>query len=89
MGKQHNTPEYRRAEAALKREIERYGATCAEPICLMDSRAIPAGSPRGAWHVCHDPSGTVIIGPGHARCNTSEGATRGNLQRAGVTRWSL
>ena len=34
---------------------------------------------------CHDPSGTKIIGPGHARCNESEAAKRGNAIRQGVT----
>lgn len=81
MGAQHKTREYRTAEANLKAQIARYGATCVEQPCIMPTRDIPAGSPRAAWHVCHDTTGTVIVGPGHARCNTSEGATRGNRMR--------
>lgn len=58
-------------------------AYCAEPVCKMRSRLIPpAWANTQLWHLCHDPTGTVVIGPGHRRCNTSEGATRGNRMRA-------
>lgn len=70
-----------------KRERERWtpvvetgGAVCAEDVCLMDSRVIEPGQD---WDVAHDPSGTRIIGVSHARCNRSEGATRGNMARGG------
>src|SRR5690242_12033595 len=36
-------------------------AYCAEPVCKFKSRLIPpewAGTQL--WHVCHDPSGTVV-----------------------------
>lgn len=33
--------------------------------------------------VLHDTTGTVVLGPGHAKCNSREGAIRGNLMRAG------
>ncbi|WP_134740008.1 hypothetical protein [Nocardioides sp. 503] len=57
-------------------------AYCAEPVCKMRSRLIPpAWANTQLWHLCHDPTGTVVIGPGHRRCNTSEGASRGNRQR--------
>lgn len=59
--------------------VARGEATCHETICLMPTRAITPGS---AWDLCHDTTGTRILGPGHRRCNRSEGATRGNTERA-------
>lgn len=69
-GPQHRTREYRQAYRALK-AAQRAGQwlTCAEPVCLMDSRAIAPWMPA---HVCHDETGTVILGPGHRRCNITE-----------------
>lgn len=70
-------------------------AYCAEPICLLPSRWIPPEwAPTQLWHVCHDPTGTVVIGVGHRKCNTSEGATRGNRMRgrrepSTANRWTL
>lgn len=52
--------------------------TCHEPIWLMDSRTISPGEP---WDMCHDPTGTRILGPGHRKCNRREAATRGNITR--------
>ena len=57
-------------------------AYCAEPVCLMRSRLIPAAwAPTQLWHVCHDPSGLIVIGVGHRRCNLAEAARRGNRMR--------
>ncbi len=56
-------------------------AYCAEPLCLMKSRWIPPWTPSRLWHVCHDPSGTRVIGVGHRRCNLAEAARRGNRTR--------
>lgn len=79
---QHRTPEHRAQRRYWEPIVAAGQAYCAEPVCLEvrdgRSRWIEPGSP---WHVCHDPSGTVYLGPGHARCNTSEAATRGNRQR--------
>jgi hypothetical protein len=58
--------------------VARGEATCHETICLMPTRTIAPGS---RWDLCHDPTGTRILGPGHRRCNRSEGATRGNKGR--------
>lgn len=58
--------------------VEAGDAHCAEKRCLMRSRWITPGS---KWHLAHDESGTIVIGVSHARCNTSEGATRGNRMR--------
>lgn len=59
--------------------VEAGDAYCAEVRCLMRTRWIAPGS---KWHLAHDPSGTTVIGVSHARCNTSEGASRGNRMRA-------
>jgi len=57
-------------------------AECAEPICLQEQegngRYINPGTP---WDVCHAPDGITYIGAGHARCNRTEAARRGNAQR--------
>lgn len=46
---------------------------CAERVCVMRSRLIV---PTDDLHLCHDPSGTVVIGLGHAECNRHEAAVR-------------
>lgn len=78
-------PEYgyqhRKVKAAMQREIDAGRGWCVEVVCLMATREIPPHTPGRDWHVCHDTTGQVIIGPGHARCNTSEGAVRGNRMR--------
>lgn len=57
-------------------------AYCAEPVCLMPSRWIsPTLASTQLWHVCHDPSGRIVIGVGHRRCNLAEAARRGNRMR--------
>ena len=77
--------EHRKVRAQLQRLIDAGQGLCAEPICLMPSREIPPGSGPDDWHVCHDPSGAKVIGPGHARCNESEAAKRGNAMRKPTT----
>ena len=76
-------PKYGTSYQAIRKAwapvVARGDATCHEPICLMPTRAITPGS---RWHLSHDPTGTVILGPSHQRCNTSEAATRGNKERA-------
>ena len=78
-----SSPRYRyRHQQERKRwqlVVDAGDAYCAEPVCVMPTRWIAPGS---KWHLCHDPSGTSYIGPGHARCNTREGAARGNRMRA-------
>ena len=87
MGAQHNTPEYRAERKRIDRAQQAgQWLTCMQPICLHSSRDI---APSQSTDVAHDDSGTVVLGPSHRYCNRSDGATRGNLQRAGVTRWSL
>ena len=67
--------------------VARGDQLCAEMVCLMDTRTI---DPLDPWHLAHDPTGTIIIGVSHERCNTSEGASRGNRLRGQgrVTRWN-
>lgn len=58
-------------------------ALCAEPVCLMPTRVIPPQWARTQlWHLCHDPSGSIVIGIGHRKCNLSEAAKRGNKLRS-------
>lgn len=79
MAKAKYTGMYREIRRAWAGVVAAGEATCHEPICLMPTRHIVPGS---RWHLSHDPTGTTILGPSHAKCNTSEGATRGNKSRA-------
>lgn len=85
-----SSPRYRHAHQQERKrwakQVEQGLAFCAEPRCLMPDRWI---HPNARWHLLHDPTGTTYIGVGHERCNTSEGATRGNLARARRRRWAL
>ena len=58
---------------------------CQAPVCLEErdgrSRWIIPGTP---WHLGHNEDRTAWTGPWHARCNLSEGATRGNRARTTV-----
>lgn len=79
-GPQHRTPEYRRARKALtKAQREGQWLTCAEAVCVMDSRSIAPWQPA---HVLHYPTGLVIIGFGHRRCNITEVNERRGGKRA-------
>lgn len=84
----YRTREYLTARRNLEDRMRHDGhLVCAEPVCKKPTRVIHPGEP---WHVCHDPTGTTILGPGHAACNTSEGATRGNAtRRRSPRRWNL
>lgn len=81
---QHRTPEYRRAYDAIRRaQAAGQWLVCVEPVCKMTDRAI---APWMRASVSHDPSGTVILGPGHLTCNLSEAAIRGNKMRGNQRR---
>lgn len=75
---QYNDPTYKALRRSWAGVIARGQGTCHETICLMDSRTIAPGEP---WDMCHDPTGKRLLGPGHRKCNRSEGATRGNNAR--------
>lgn len=53
-----------------KPRVDRGEVDCQEPVCLMPIRRILPGQP---WHLCHDRETGQYRGPGHVRCNTSEG----------------
>jgi hypothetical protein len=54
--------------------------TCAERICIKRTRRI---TPDMDLHLCHDETGTRVLGLGHAACNRHEAAVRANrLQQA-------
>lgn len=82
------TAEYRAAYAALK-AAQRRGEwlICCQPICVMPTRDI---APNQRAHVGHDDAGGNLIGPVHQRCNTRDGAIRGNKMRGATRRaWRL
>ena len=85
---QHRTREHVAAYKAIKRaQAAGQLLWCAEVECVMPSRIVYPHQPAA---VLHDPTGTRIIGDGHARCNAREAAIRGNRQRArGVRRLAL
>jgi hypothetical protein len=72
-GKEHE--KQRRAWVPI---VARGEAECHAVKCLMPSRAIGV---RDEWHLGHTPDRSRWTGPEHPRCNTSEGATRGNVMR--------
>lgn len=61
--------------------IDRGPVLCHALVCLEPSRVIPQGTPGRDWHLGHTPDRTRWTGPEHPRCNTSEGASRGNTAR--------
>jgi hypothetical protein len=70
-GRQH-----RADRAAHMAALERAGAgLCAERRCIKPTRLI---TPDMDLHLCHDTTGTVVLGLGHAACNLSEAARRAN-----------
>lgn len=83
---QHRTREHRAAYQAI-REAQARGEwlTCHQPVCQYETRDIPPWEPA---HVCHDDTGTIILGPGHAYCNESEAGRKRHRLKA-LTRWIL
>ena len=67
----------------LKPSVDAGMGFCVAMVCLEErdgrSRWIRPGTP---WHLGHTADRTAWTGPEHARCNTSDGATRGNRDRA-------
>jgi len=78
-------PQYGAAHARERKKwrklVDQGGVAC----CLC-GRAIAPGSP---FDLDHEPNTTNYRGAACPTCNRSDGARRGNLQRAGVTRWRL
>lgn len=87
---QYNAREYKRAKEALRPIVAEGRAVCAEIICVMPSRHIPAGAPWALAHDHRDPSNTTLLGPAHRRCNLAENARRNNPKRSSKRRrWAL
>lgn len=83
----YDEPEHRHARKAYAEQMKRDGfLICVEPICLHDTRLIQPGD---KWHVCHDPSGLVITGPGHQLCNITEGGKRAYSKQRKRETWAL
>lgn len=84
---QHRTPEYRRAYQAI-RSAQAMGLMlwCHETECVYPTRDI---YPDQRAAVLHDPSGTVIVGEGHHKCNAREAAIRGNRMRTAPSNWNM
>jgi len=57
--------------------------TCAERVCVQRSRLITPDMPL---HLAHDPSGTVVLGLAHAKCNTTEASVRARRLQQQPTR---
>jgi hypothetical protein len=67
-------PEHQAERERHMRALRQAGSgICAERVCIMRSRVI---TPDMDLHLCHDPTGTVVIGLGHADCNRHEAAVR-------------
>lgn len=84
-------PQYRYAHQQERERWRPVVATgrvlCAEPICLMDTRYIPASwADTKLWHLSHDAATGAWIGPSHRRCNLAESNRR---RAAGLRRWVL
>lgn len=88
MAARHHTPQHRAQREHWAPIVAAGQAWCSETRCLMASRWIPPGTP---WDVAHTPDGLAYLGPAHAKCNRSEGASRGNRQRGRSSRrrWVL
>jgi hypothetical protein len=67
-------PEHQAERARHMRALRLAGSgVCAERVCVMRSRVI---TPDMDLHLCHDPTGTRVLGLGHAACNRREAAVR-------------
>ena len=84
---QHRTPEHRAAYAAIKRaQAAGRWLVCHQPVCKFETRDIAPWQPA---HVCHDDSGTVILGPGHSYCNEHEAGKKRHRVARRVNSWVM
>lgn len=70
---------------AWDHKVKRGEGQCHAVICLMPTRNI---GPYDEWHMGHTPDRSRWTGPEHPKCNTTEGATRGNAMRTTGVRHS-
>lgn len=70
--------EHRKMRAHVAKFVALGNVTC----CLCGDPITPGSK----WHLDHTIDRTAYRGAAHAHCNTSDGATRGNAQRAGKVR---
>ena len=77
--------DHQKLRASWKPYVEAGMVQCHAVECLMSSRWITPGS---TWHLGHTPDRTGWTGPEHAKCNTHEGAVRGNRQRPNTRKQS-
>lgn len=84
----YRTPEHRAWRKHYTQMMRAQGyLVCAQPVCVMGSRTIEQGM---AWHVGHDESGEVYIGPVHRACNLKDAAVRARArQLKSERRWIL
>ena len=87
----YRTPKHRQERERWVRVLERDGTVqCAQPVCVMPTRAIHNGQ---TWHLGHADNGVDYIGPVHPLCNVKDGARRGRAKQdagpARPRRWSL
>ena len=82
----YRDPTYLATRRRLIAELQRAGqGRCAEQVCVMRSRLI---TPAMSLHLCHDDTGTVIRGLGHAQCNRADAGRRARArQNASQLRW--
>lgn len=73
---------------AHRKERARWAAivNAGQADCCLCGRWIEPGA---AWDLDHLPGTTDYRGAACARCNRSEGASRGNRMRGRGTRWAL
>lgn len=76
-------------QAERQRHLDALGRAgvgrCAETICVQPTRTITADMDL---HLCHDPTGRVVLGLGHAQCNRAEAGRRARaLQDEVVLDW--
>jgi len=67
--------EHNRLRKQLQPAIDQGHGYCTAAICLLPTRWIRPGD---EWHLGHLPDRSGWAGPQHPKCNTTEGAKRGN-----------
>lgn len=84
----YRTPEHRAWRKYYKQRMREQGYLfCAQPVCIKPTATISPGEP---WHVGHDDTGTVTIGPVHRDCNLKDAAVRARAKQLTPTkRWVL